>query len=175
MLPRPVQLTSTSSSRLEALLELRDEARHLDLDELYKLCTEEIRLRYSNALGLQGHSRAMSSVSITSSRSLGTLHESAERELEQQQSQALAMRRNSSRRQKQGGDQRARSKDSGVGTASPGSFKAGRSSSDEELYPALPTSAPVSIPGLQQRVAMKARGRSETRNLDLVQSTGGWI
>ncbi|OCH94123.1 hypothetical protein OBBRIDRAFT_789646 [Obba rivulosa] len=80
MLPRAVQLTNTSSSRLEALLELRDEARYLDLDELYKLCTEEIRQRQSAAaspsLGL--HLRGFSSASNTSVRSLHTLREDME-------------------------------------------------------------------------------------------------
>ncbi|KAJ4478173.1 hypothetical protein J3R30DRAFT_3290075 [Lentinula aciculospora] len=45
-LPRAVQLQPTNSqNRLEALLELRDEASYLDLDELYKLCSDEIRQR----------------------------------------------------------------------------------------------------------------------------------
>lgn len=178
VLPRPVQLTSSSSTRLDALLELRDEARYLNLDELYKLCTEEIRLRYSNALGLHpgSHSRGMSSVSITSSRSLGTLRESAERELEEQQDYALAMRRQSSHKYKQGSSdhQRARSKDSGFGSASPGSFKSTLDSRGPgEAAP--PLSAPVSVPGLQQRVATRARGRSETRRLDGDQPTGDWF
>ena len=47
MLPRAVQLISSSSSRLEALLELRDEASYLDLDELHQLCNAEIRHRES--------------------------------------------------------------------------------------------------------------------------------
>ena len=44
-LPRAAQLTSSSSSRLEALLELRDEAVYLGLDELAKLCTDELSAR----------------------------------------------------------------------------------------------------------------------------------
>lgn len=47
MLPRAIQLISTSSSRLEALLELRDEANYLDLQELYQLCNAEICHRES--------------------------------------------------------------------------------------------------------------------------------
>ncbi|THH32914.1 hypothetical protein EUX98_g1300 [Antrodiella citrinella] len=180
VLPRPVQLSSSSSTRLDALLELRDEARYLDLDELYKLCTDEIRLRYSNALGLNGgsHSRGISSVSITSSRSLGTLRELAEHELEEQQELALAMRRNSSRKQKRGSSdlQRARSKDSGIGSASPGSFKATLDSTEHgEIGLLPPVSAPVSVPGLQQRLMARARGRSETRKHDGSQPTGEWI
>ncbi|TCD69664.1 hypothetical protein EIP91_006681 [Steccherinum ochraceum] len=176
ILPRPVQLTSSSSTRLEALLELRDEARYLDLDELYKLCQDEIRLRYSNALGLHSHSRGMSSVSITSSRSLGTLRETGEGEMEEQQEHATTMRRHSSRRQKLAGHERARSKDSGVGTASPGSFRAPMPDSTEhgELSTAPPMSAPVSVPGLRERIAMKARGRSETRRANQPPA-GDWI
>ncbi|KAE9410611.1 hypothetical protein BT96DRAFT_1012111 [Gymnopus androsaceus JB14] len=45
-LPRAAQLQpANSQSRLEALLELRDEAAHLQLDDLYKLCSDEIRQR----------------------------------------------------------------------------------------------------------------------------------
>jgi hypothetical protein len=46
-LPRAIQLISSSSSRLEALLELRDEASYLDLDELQQLCHAEIHQRES--------------------------------------------------------------------------------------------------------------------------------
>ncbi|KAK7060589.1 hypothetical protein VNI00_001355 [Paramarasmius palmivorus] len=45
-LPRAVQLQpSYTQSRLEALLELRDEAAYLNLEGLYKLCIDELRLR----------------------------------------------------------------------------------------------------------------------------------
>ncbi|KAF9075733.1 hypothetical protein BDP27DRAFT_1212116 [Rhodocollybia butyracea] len=45
-LPRAAQLNpGNSQSRLESLLELRDEASYLDLDDLYKLCQDEIRQR----------------------------------------------------------------------------------------------------------------------------------
>jgi hypothetical protein len=47
MLPRSVQLISSPSIRLEALLEIRDEASYLDLEELYQLCNAEIRHRES--------------------------------------------------------------------------------------------------------------------------------
>ncbi|KAI0938091.1 hypothetical protein AcW1_004823 [Taiwanofungus camphoratus] len=80
VLPRAVQLTGSSSARLEALLELRDEALYLDLDELYKLCTEELRLRQSPpALGL--HVRGLSSASHGSLRSVTTLREIAEADI----------------------------------------------------------------------------------------------
>jgi hypothetical protein len=46
LLPRAVQLSRASSqTRLEALLELRDEAAYLELDDLYRLCSDEIRQR----------------------------------------------------------------------------------------------------------------------------------
>lgn len=62
MLPRAVQLISSSSSRLEALLELRDEASYLNLAELHKLCTEEIQKRDS----VYSHTRVGSSGSLRS-------------------------------------------------------------------------------------------------------------
>jgi len=80
LLPRAVQLSSSSSARLEALLELRDEARYLDLDELYKLCNDEIRLRTVRPAGLGLHVRGFSSASTTSLRSVTTLRDIAEYE-----------------------------------------------------------------------------------------------
>ncbi|KZT74370.1 hypothetical protein DAEQUDRAFT_742558 [Daedalea quercina L-15889] len=80
VLPRAVQLTGSSTSRLEALLELRDEARYLDLDELYKLCNDELRLRqarpFPGPLGL--HIRGLSNASSASLRSVTTLRDIAE-------------------------------------------------------------------------------------------------
>ncbi|EKM59237.1 uncharacterized protein PHACADRAFT_249537 [Phanerochaete carnosa HHB-10118-sp] len=82
ILPRAVQLLSSSSSRLEALLELRDEARYLELDELYKLCTDELRSRQSlgHAHALSMHTRVASSTS-TSAASVRSLGLGALREL----------------------------------------------------------------------------------------------
>ncbi|TFK75853.1 hypothetical protein BDN72DRAFT_885377 [Pluteus cervinus] len=45
LLPRSIQLQSSSHARLEMLLELRDEASFLGLQDLYKLCVDQIRLR----------------------------------------------------------------------------------------------------------------------------------
>ena len=73
-LPRAVQLLSSSSVRLEGLLALRDEARYLGLDELYKLCTDELRARHHLGIARPSmHTRGVSSASISSSsvRSLG--------------------------------------------------------------------------------------------------------
>ncbi|KAG7096894.1 hypothetical protein E1B28_004300 [Marasmius oreades] len=45
ILPRAAQLQSYSQSRLDALLELRDEAAYLRLDGLLKLCNDEVNQR----------------------------------------------------------------------------------------------------------------------------------
>ncbi|KAI0081756.1 hypothetical protein K474DRAFT_1688477 [Panus rudis PR-1116 ss-1] len=137
-LPRAVQLSSSSSSRLDALLELRDEALYLDLEELYKLCTDEIRLRHeerrrSNLLGL--HSRGMSSGSIISSRSLGTLREQVEREREIENHRVEANRK---------------SKDSGLGSGSPRSAKVKSPSprlSEHDAWHSSPPAVGGSNPG----------------------------
>lgn len=70
-IPRAVQLASSSRVRLEALLELRDEANYLGLDELFKLCNDEICNRHSTAI----HARMSSSASI---HSLHTVQEGGE-------------------------------------------------------------------------------------------------
>ncbi|KIJ56805.1 hypothetical protein M422DRAFT_238404 [Sphaerobolus stellatus SS14] len=63
-LPRAVALGPRhmhTPERIEALLELRDEAKYLGLDELHKLCCDELRQRH------QGHVRGASSTNGTSS------------------------------------------------------------------------------------------------------------
>ncbi|KZT20355.1 hypothetical protein NEOLEDRAFT_1245242 [Neolentinus lepideus HHB14362 ss-1] len=70
-LPRPVQLSSCSSrtdaaARLEALLDLRDEATYLGLDDLQKLCTEEIRSRYTLSHVSSSHIHRLSAATATS-------------------------------------------------------------------------------------------------------------
>lgn len=74
IIPRAVQLASSSRARLEALLELRDEASYLGLDELFKLCNEEICNRHSTAI----HARAGSMSSSASIHSLHTVQEGGE-------------------------------------------------------------------------------------------------
>ncbi|KAG1768148.1 hypothetical protein EDD22DRAFT_772428 [Suillus occidentalis] len=73
-IPRAVQLASSSRARLEALLELRDEASYLGLDELFKLCNDEICNRHSTAI----HARAGSMSSSASIHSLHTVQEGGE-------------------------------------------------------------------------------------------------
>ena len=58
-LPHSVQMHSYSTARLEALVALRDEARYLGLEDLSKLCVEELRTR-------QMYTRDASSGSIQS-------------------------------------------------------------------------------------------------------------
>ncbi|KIJ70509.1 hypothetical protein HYDPIDRAFT_105258 [Hydnomerulius pinastri MD-312] len=73
LLPHAVTLGSLSRSRLEALLELRDEASYLGLDELHKLCCAEVNQRQSVALST--HLRGASSSSSASIHSLHTVIE----------------------------------------------------------------------------------------------------
>jgi hypothetical protein len=47
---------SYSTARLEALVALRDEARYLGLEELSKLCVEELRTRQMHTRGTSGGS-----------------------------------------------------------------------------------------------------------------------
>ncbi|TFK55931.1 hypothetical protein OE88DRAFT_1652461 [Heliocybe sulcata] len=59
-LPRHVQLSSCTSrtdasARLDALLDLRDEAAYLGLDDLQRLCTDEIRARYTSSHASHTH------------------------------------------------------------------------------------------------------------------------
>ncbi|KJA30221.1 hypothetical protein HYPSUDRAFT_270407 [Hypholoma sublateritium FD-334 SS-4] len=62
-LPRALQLqaSSSASARLEALIEVRDEAAFLALDGLHKLCTDEIRMRYGPRLHSRGQSSSAAS------------------------------------------------------------------------------------------------------------------
>ncbi|THH19877.1 hypothetical protein EW146_g1397 [Bondarzewia mesenterica] len=50
-LPHAVQLHTTTTARIEALVALRDEARYLGLDDLHKLCIDELRTRQTHLRG----------------------------------------------------------------------------------------------------------------------------
>lgn len=149
MLPRAAQLTSSSSSRLEALLELRDEARYLDLDELYKLCTEEIRQRQgvgtSSGLGL--HLRGFSNGSNSSARSLHTQRDETE-----SNAKARRMRRDSN--------------DSGFA-----STRKGAGSVVSEVEPHTPQAPIVQHRILRGRSQVRKDGTSSLRS----RPTGEWI
>ena len=79
VLPHGARLNG-STSRLEALLELRDESAYLGLDELQKLCTDELRHRHPSPSGssLGGLGLHMRGFSNASNKSLHTLRERAE-------------------------------------------------------------------------------------------------
>ncbi|KIK68083.1 hypothetical protein GYMLUDRAFT_54767 [Collybiopsis luxurians FD-317 M1] len=95
-LPRGVQLYPASSqTRLEAILELRDEAAYLELDDLYKLCTDEIRQRQPVLQPRlpRTHSRGQSTNSASNSldsqhSSLSSLHTLLDRSAHQQRVRA---------------------------------------------------------------------------------------
>jgi hypothetical protein len=70
IVPRAVQLGSSSRTRLEALLELRDEANYLGLEELFRLCNDELFSRRSVAHQARG--------SVSSLHSLHTVQEDTE-------------------------------------------------------------------------------------------------
>lgn len=86
MLPRALQLNASTSAqtRLESLIEVRDEAAFLNLEGLHKLCSDEIRLRYGPRLHTRGNSSsAMSIHSLRASiYSLHTLLERVETDIE---------------------------------------------------------------------------------------------
>ncbi|KAI0347271.1 hypothetical protein BDW22DRAFT_1404881 [Trametopsis cervina] len=148
-LPRGVQLLSSSSSRLEALLELRDEARYLDLDELYKLCTDELRARQSLGMGRPSmHARGLSS-----SFGMGPLRENlkefeGEDYFDQKQAKRL-------------------SRDSGLGSSTSNSMVSPRSS---ELPEVVMSPSSVSF-GLAQRGRKGPKKVSSMRG----RPAGDWI
>ena len=87
-LPRSILLIPSSSARLEALLELRDEANYLGLEELHKLCIEEIQKRDSAF----SYTRVGSTGSVTSLHNVHTFREQPE---DHSRSSSSATQRNS--------------------------------------------------------------------------------
>ncbi|KAH9853490.1 hypothetical protein C2E23DRAFT_859066 [Lenzites betulinus] len=150
-LPHAARLNG-SSGRLEALLELRDEACHLGLDELERLCNEELRHRQTtpSSLGLGLHMRGFSNASNHSARSLHTLRERAE-PVEGLDKEALR-----------------KSDDSGFASGETGTRKSGSSAELEAPWP--------SPPGLKQRAALKQRSPQKDGFASLkAKPTGEWI
>lgn len=83
-LPRALQLINSSAiqTRLDNLIEVRDEAGFLGLEDLQRLCTEEIRMRYGPRLHTRGNSAGGSVHSLHASvYSLRTLSEHSETDL----------------------------------------------------------------------------------------------
>ncbi|KAG6917912.1 hypothetical protein DXG01_000521 [Tephrocybe rancida] len=75
-LPRSIQMLP-SHQRLEGLLELRDEAAYLGLENLHKLCMDEIRMRHGPRLHSRGHSSSTLAQSLQAS--VYSLHSLMER------------------------------------------------------------------------------------------------
>lgn len=82
---------ASSHLRLEALLELRDEAAYLNLESLYKLCLDEVRLRHGPRL----HTRGQSTGTIASAHSIHASICSLHGLLEKVESDALSNPRDS--------------------------------------------------------------------------------
>ncbi|GJE84225.1 hypothetical protein PsYK624_003010 [Phanerochaete sordida] len=144
-LPRGVQLLSASSARLEALLELRDEAWHVGLDELYRLCTDELRCRQSlGSARASLHARVMSSSSTGSVRSLGLAALREATADEQVQVEEVPRRKQQHRYRRSG--------DSGIASGSASSHSP-RASVVPEVgwHSPAASSSTSSIPGLAQR------------------------
>lgn len=149
VLPHGVRLNG-SHCRIEALLELRDEAIYLGLEELQRLCTDELRHRHqaspTNLGGLGLHMRALSN---TSNKSLHTLREAEEPTSAEEKA---AQRK---------------SDDSGFASSGAGTRKSGGSSEAEGPWP--------SPPGLKQRAALKEGGPKDHAANMKARPTGAWI
>ncbi|KAH9899887.1 hypothetical protein C8Q73DRAFT_338492 [Cubamyces lactineus] len=151
LLPHAARLNG-SSARLEALIELRDEACYLGLDELESLCNDELRHRQAtpSSLGLGLHMRGFSNASNHSVRSLHTLRERAE--------------------PLEGVDRitHRKSDDSGFASGETSGRKSGSSAELEGPWP--------SPHGLQQRATLKERSPKKDAFASLkAKPTGEWI
>ncbi|KAG5638193.1 hypothetical protein H0H81_001290 [Sphagnurus paluster] len=78
-LPRSILMHSSSNTRLECLLELRDEAAYLNLEPLQKLCTDEIRMRNGPRLHMRGYSSSTAASAQSLHASVYSLHTLLER------------------------------------------------------------------------------------------------
>jgi hypothetical protein len=167
-LPRAAQLTTTSSSRLEALLELRDEAVFLGLDELAKLCADELAARHrARAASRMSHARTGSGAS-ESAHSRTPSHDST---------RTLVM---ASPVEHERADADS-SYESDAGMAAHPAAAAALSSPTRAPAGALadvrhPGPTAKTVPGLQQRLAA-ARSQSENRGFSTMKTrpAAGWI
>ncbi|KAI0771608.1 hypothetical protein BD413DRAFT_613112 [Trametes elegans] len=127
-LPHAARLNG-SLARLEALLELRDEACYLGLADLEKLCTDELRNRQAtpSSLGLGLHMRGFSNSSSQSARSLHTLRERAEPVEDVDR------------------DAQRKSDDSGFASGEVGARKSGSSAELDGPWPSPPRTLPRAI------------------------------
>ncbi len=151
ILPHGARLNG-STSRLEALLELRDEAAYLGLEELQKLCTDELRHRHPSPSGsLNGLGLHMRGFSNASSKSLHTLRETPEPPAE---SEVKSIQR--------------KSDDSGFASSGAGTRKSGGSAEADAPWPS---------PGsLKERVALKEASANKDGFSTLkARPTGPWI
>ncbi|TBU32788.1 hypothetical protein BD311DRAFT_653818 [Dichomitus squalens] len=145
-LPHAARLNG-SSIRLEALLELRDEASYLGLEELHRLCVDELRHRQPTP-SLGGLGLHMRGFSNASNKSLHTLRETSEPV---------------DPAQRHSGDSGFAS-NSGSG----GPRKSGGSSELEVPWP--------SPPGLKQRAALKEGSPKKDPSATMkARPTGAWI
>ncbi|KAI9001030.1 hypothetical protein BD414DRAFT_451969 [Trametes punicea] len=150
VLPHAARLNG-SWARLEGLMELRDEACYLGLDELERLCNDELRHRQTtpSSLGLGLHMRGFSNASNHSVRSLHTLRERAE---PVEGVEKAAQRK---------------SDDSGFVSGETGARKSGSSSELEAPWP--------SPPGLKQRSPLKPKSPRDDFTSPKARPTGEWI
>ncbi|KAK1236639.1 hypothetical protein PQX77_000191 [Marasmius sp. AFHP31] len=173
ILPRAVQLQpSYTQTRLEALLELRDEAAYLELDGLYKLCNEEIKLR-QHASPPRLHSRNQSRT-IQSSTAPGRTSVQSHHAVIQPFPNELSTSDTESRRLK-------------LAPKSPGSFTQRQKSGTHATTGSIDSNARVRSPPTPQSWMADARssaasGASSTRSrsiprtgVDMNNPPAGWI
>ncbi|KAF8165292.1 hypothetical protein B0H34DRAFT_671177 [Crassisporium funariophilum] len=79
LLPHSLQRHISTHSRLESLVEVRDEAAFLNLEGLHKLCTDEIRIRYGPRLHVRSNSASSGGSIHSLHASVYSLHNILER------------------------------------------------------------------------------------------------
>ncbi|KAI0750699.1 hypothetical protein C8Q80DRAFT_1099343 [Daedaleopsis nitida] len=148
ILPHGARLNGCAS-RVEALIELHDEAAYLGLEELQRLCADELRHRQPSPPGLGGLGLHMRGLSNGSSKSLHTLREA----VEPIEPVVKAAQRNSD--------------DSGFASTGAGTRKSGGSSEPEAPWP--------SPPGLKERAVLERSPKKNHAATLKAKPTGAWI